>query len=40
MRQRGVHLEVADDNPRAERLYASAGFRRRDFRLMTWLAAK
>lgn len=34
---RALHLEVAEGNP-AERVYARAGFRRRDFALMTWVA--
>ena len=40
LREAGVkalHLEVADGNP-AERIYARAGFRRRDYALMTWVA--
>lgn len=32
-----MHLEMAEDNP-AERIYRRAGFRRRDFSLMTWVA--
>ena len=35
---KALHLEVAEGNERAERLYLGAGFRRRDFRLMTWQA--
>ena len=34
---RAMHLEMAEGNP-AERLYRRAGFRRRDFALLTWLA--
>lgn len=34
---RAMHLEMADGNP-AERLYRRAGFRRRDFALLTWVA--
>jgi len=34
---RALHLEIGDENP-AERLYYRAGFRRRKFNLMTWMA--
>ena len=34
---RAMHLEMANGNP-AERLYRRAGFRRRDFALLTWMA--
>lgn len=34
---KALHLEVADGSP-AERLYHRAGFRRRNFSLMTWRA--
>ena len=34
---KAMHLEMAEGNP-AERLYRRAGFRRRDFALMTWTA--
>lgn len=40
LKQAGItalHLEIADGNP-AERLYRRAGFRRRDFSLLTWIA--
>ena len=40
LREAGVkalHLEVAKGNS-AERIYARAGFRRRDYALMTWVA--
>ncbi len=36
---RAVHLEVGGDNPKAERLYRRAGFRKRDgYHLMSWIA--
>lgn len=36
---KALHLEVAVDNTDAARLYARAGFRRRDaYKLMTWTA--
>lgn len=34
---KALHLEMAEGNP-AERIYRRAGFRRRDFALMTWVA--
>lgn len=34
---KAMHLEMAEGNP-AERLYRRAGFRRRDFALLTWTA--
>lgn len=34
---KAMHLEMAEGNP-AERLYGRAGFRRRDFALLTWIA--
>ena len=34
---RALHLEIAEGNP-AERMYRRAGFRRREFSLMTWIA--
>jgi ribosomal protein S18 acetylase RimI-like enzyme len=34
---RALHLEIAEGNP-AERIYRRAGFRRREFALMTWIA--
>ncbi|NNL35271.1 MAG: GNAT family N-acetyltransferase [Silicimonas sp.] len=34
---RALHLELAEGNP-AERIYTRAGFRRRGFGLMTWIA--
>ena len=34
---KALHLEVAEGNG-AERIYARAGFQRRDYGLMTWLA--
>lgn len=34
---RALHLEMAEGNP-AERIYRRAGFRRRDFALLTWVA--
>ena len=40
LREAGVkalHLEVAEGNT-AERIYTRAGFRRRDYALMTWVA--
>ena len=35
---RALHLEVGLENPRAEKLYQSAGFQKRPSKLMTWHA--
>lgn len=36
---KALHLEVATDNTRAQKLYAKRGFKLRDrYNLMTWLA--
>jgi len=34
---KALHLEVSEGNP-AERIYARAGFQRRDYALMSWVA--
>ena len=35
-----LHLEIAPDNAKAERIYQRIGFKRRPYNLMTWRASR